>query len=35
MWMHLIISIVEPGLIVGSTIFEAVPSLQFFHAYNI
>jgi hypothetical protein len=35
MWMHLSISVVEPPLKMGSTIFKDVPCLQFFHAYKI
>ena len=35
MWMHLIISVVEPLLKTGSIISWAVPSLQFLHTYKI
>ena len=35
MWIHLIISVVEPAFNVGSTRFEAVPCFQFFHACKI
>jgi hypothetical protein len=35
MWMHRIISDVELALNVGSIRLDAVPSLQFRHAYKI
>ena len=34
MWMHLVTSVLELVLIVGSIRFEVVPPLDLFHACN-